>query len=280
MSNIGLVNFLKKYATVSNDFIDDFFGLYDYLNPNNFNVDLDILCNWLKCKKDSLRHTLFNSYTKNIDYKILKNNDKKKVGKPLQKIMLTSDTLKLLCMRSRAQKAEQVRNYYLSLEKLIDKYKNYIISGMNEKIKKVENNQKPKVNPSKGIIYIIQTSDEVGLYKIGRTVNLNKRLNNYNADKADDIVPIFIYETDNVEGVEQCVKGMLKKYQYRKYKEIYQTDINFIKDVINGCGDFNERLNKKMIKIKKNKVSQVLKDHKGGFNFYIGIYKETKESSK
>lgn len=272
MDKITLVDFLKKYSTINNNFIDDFFSLYDYRNPNDFNVDLDILCNWLNCKKDGLRQTLYNSYTKNIDYKILK-SVKSKSGQNLQKIMLTSDTFKLLCMRSRAKKAEQVRNYYLSIEKLVEKYKNHIISSMNDKIKKLENNQKPKVNINKGLIYIIQTSDEIGLYKIGRTTNLKKRLNNYNADKADEIVPIFIYETDNVEGVEQCAKGMLKKYQYRKYKEVYQTDISFIKDVINGCGDFNEKLNKKMIKIKKNKLSKTLKNHKGGFNFYIGIYR-------
>lgn len=47
--------------------------------------------------------------------------------------MLTSDTVKLLCMRSRAEKAEQVRNYYLSLKKFIE--------SMNKKIKSLENNQ-------------------------------------------------------------------------------------------------------------------------------------------
>lgn len=45
-------------------------------------------------------------------------------------------------MRSRAEKAEQVRNYYLSLEKFIDKYKNHVIESMNKKIKSLENNQK------------------------------------------------------------------------------------------------------------------------------------------
>lgn len=273
MENITLVNFLKKYSTVNSDFIDDFFNLYDINNPYDFNVDLDILHNWLECKKDGLRQTLFNTYTKNIDYKILK-SEKSKSGQKLQKIMLTSDTLKLLCMRSRAKKAEQVRIYYLNLEKLVDKYKNHIISSMNDKIKKLKNNQKPKVNPNKGVIYIIQTSDENGLYKIGRTVNLKKRLNNYNADKADEIVPLFVFETDNVEGVEQCAKGMLKKYQYRKYKEIYETDLDFIKVVIEKCGDYNDELECELVKIKKNKLSLALKNHKGGFNYFLGIYKE------
>ena len=270
-----LIDFLKKYSSISNKFIDDFFNLYDYKNSEKFSVDLDTLCIWLKCNKRSLFDTLVKSYTINIDYKILKpDKDKaKSIGKPLRKVMITSNTLKLLCMKSKAKKAEKVREYYLSLEKLVDKYKNHIIDSMDQKIKKLKNNQKPKVNPNKGVIYIIQTSDEKSLYKIGRTVNLKKRLNNYNADKADDIVPLFIFETDNVEGVEQCAKGMLKRLQYRKYKEIYETDIEFIKKVIAKCSEYNDELQCELIKIKKNKVSAALKKHEGGFNYFLGIYK-------
>jgi len=34
------------------------------------------------------------------------------------------------------------------LEQVIDQYKEYIIKGLKDKIKKLENNQKPKINPS------------------------------------------------------------------------------------------------------------------------------------
>jgi hypothetical protein len=73
---------------------------------------------------------------------------------------------------------------------------------------------KPKINPSKGVIYIIQTSDGIGHYKVGKTINLKKRLTNYNGDKKDDIIPIYIYETDNIDAVEECVKRYAKEYQY------------------------------------------------------------------
>lgn len=61
---------------------------------------------------------------------------------------------------------------------------------------------------------------------MGKTVNLKQRLNAYNGDKKDDIIPIYIYETDDIDTVEKCVKLFAKKYQYRKYKEVYKTDIN------------------------------------------------------
>ncbi len=72
-----------------------------------------------------------------------------------------------------AKEAIEVREYFYALEELIDKYKNYIIEGLKDKIEKLEKNQKPKVNPSKGVIYIIQTSDDMTLYKIGKTKKLS-----------------------------------------------------------------------------------------------------------
>ena len=160
-------------------------------------------------------------------------------------------------------KAVQVREYYYELEQVIDQYKEYIIKGLEEKIKILENNQKPKVNPSKGIIYIIQTADGLGHYKIGKTQNLKKRLNSYNGDKKDDIIPLYVYETDDIDNVETCIKGYAKKYQYRKYKEVYKADINLLKELINDCGEFNEKTNLKM----------KWKGKQNGGNYYVAIYR-------
>jgi predicted GIY-YIG superfamily endonuclease len=170
-------------------------------------------------------------------------------------------------MHSKTKKSIEVREYFYGLEELIDKYKNYIIEGLNEKIKKLENNQKPKINPSKGIIYIIQTADDKSLYKIGKTKNLKKRLQNYNADKKDDIIPVYIYETNNIDAVEKCVKAFIKEYQYRKYKEVYEVNIDIIKTFINKCGNIADL----------NKGGNIADLNKGGnkYNskYFIVLYK-------
>ena len=48
----------------------------------------------------------------------------------------------------------KVQQYFLDLEVALYKYKNYIIEGMNNKIQQLENNQKPKINATKKIIYM------------------------------------------------------------------------------------------------------------------------------
>jgi hypothetical protein len=220
-------------------------------------------------QKGHIKDTLVQSYTKNIDYKIIKGVSNGSKGKPSKTILLTPKYFKLMAMQrnfvlGKTKKAVEVREYYYELEQVIDQYKEYIIKGLEEKIKTLENNMKPKINSSKGIIYIIQTADGIGHYKIGKTIDLKKRLNSYNGDKKDDIIPLYVYETDNIDEVESCIKTYAKKYKYRKFKEIYKADINFLKELINDCGDFNEKTNLKM-KWKWGKQE--------GGNFYIAIYK-------
>ena len=145
-------------------------------------------------------------------------------------------------MQTKSKKGVQVREYYYELEQVIDQYKEYIIKGLQDKIKKLENNQKPIINPKKGIIYIIETDDDIGHYKIGKTTNLKKRLSDYTSSKKDNIIPLYIYETDNVDEVEKCIKTYAKKFQYRKYKEVYKADINMLKELINEFGEFTDNI--------------------------------------
>jgi hypothetical protein len=261
---MNLINFLKTHTKINNEFIDDFFRLYNPNDKYNFAINLEDIAKWMNTNKSDLKETLGNSYKETIDYKIIKGKSNGMKGKPKDTILLTPKCFKLMAMQSKTKKAIEVREYYYELEQVIDQYKEYIIKGLEEKIKILENNQKPKINPSKGIIYIIQASDDVGHYKVGKTKNLKQRLKQYNGDKKDDIIPLYIYETDDIDEVERCIKSYAKQYQYRKYKEVYKADINMLKDLINDCGDFNEKTNLKM-KWKSYKQN--------GGNYYIAIFK-------
>lgn len=121
---MNLIEFLKTYSKINNDFIDDFFGLYD---PND---------KWMNTNKSDLKDTLINSYKEKIDYKIIKGKSNGLKGKPKETILLTSKCFKLMAMQSKTKKAIQVREYYYELEQVIDQYKEYIIKGLEEKIKK------------------------------------------------------------------------------------------------------------------------------------------------
>ena len=265
-----LIEFLKQYSKISDKFIDDFFGFVKLNDRFSFNIDLDKISDWLKSKKSDLKETLINTYIEDVDYTIQKDKAGKK-GRTNEIILLTPKCFKLLCMKSRSKKADQVREYYLELEEIIDKYKDYIIDGLNTKIKQLEYNQKPKINPTKGIIYILQATDDIGLYKIGKSTKFKRRLREYQEDKGNDVRPLYIYEVDDIDNIEACIKRNMKEFQYRKYKEIYQTNVKMIKKIMGEC----ELSYCKIQLIKKNKPIPQNKQT-GGFNYFFAVFRQNK----
>ena len=53
---LSLQDYLKKFSSISNKFIDDFFSLYDEnTNNDDYIVNFDIATKWLKLRKDSFK---------------------------------------------------------------------------------------------------------------------------------------------------------------------------------------------------------------------------------
>ena len=233
--------FISKYSFVNTKFAKDFYSIIseDYIERyNEFLINSELLRKWLKINiRRSFNDTIKKSYRKNIDYKVEK--VKKSVGSGGQNfevITLTPEAAKKICLSTKSKIGSQVQQYFIDIELCLYKYKNYIIEGMNNKIKQLENNQKPKINAGKKIIYVFRAlNTDLTLYKIGRTINSRTRFFNHNSQMANDLEVIFQYETDNLEQVESCIKSYMKKSQYRKYKEIYQVDLDIIRKAVNEC---------------------------------------------
>ena len=155
-------------------------------------------------------------------------------------------------MNSKTKKAEEVRTYFIELEKHIDKYKNHIIEALDKKINILENNQKPKVKNIGGVIYVLKSNKDIeGIYRIGRTKKFKERKLVHDSLHPDDMEIVFIYETKNIEEVENCLKAILKSKQYRKRKEFYQIDENILKDLIKTCDNMTLKVKKTNKKIKQ-----------------------------
>lgn len=151
-------------------------------------------------------------------------------------------------MRSRSKRGESVRQYFIDMELALYKYKDYIVDGLNTKIEQLENNQKPKNYPNKGIIYVLQAlnTENTSLYKIGRTINSKSRFNSHNSPLANDLKVIMIYETENVKQTEACLKNFMREAKYRKYKEIYEIDLNILRKIVKKCDADVKEINEKI----------------------------------
>lgn len=276
---LSFQDFLKKYSTIPNEFIDDFYKLFHNKDIHSHEkiIDLEIIAKWLGTHKHKLKKTLLQSYQKNIDYIIKKTpKTKSKGGQNREIILVTIDCFKMICQSTKSVKGKEVRRYFIEVEKLMDKYKNYIIEGLEQKIETIEKGKKPKINPKKGVIYVFKTPNtpENNLYKIGRSIAFKKRIQSHQSSLSQDIDILFVQETDDVVVVEKCVKAIMQKRQYRKYKEIYQVDLDIIKTTIHECEELKSKINE-MDKINAESDEQI-----GGFKYYIMINVDKSESSE
>jgi phage anti-repressor protein len=239
--------FLKKYSTIPNQFIDDFFKIIKNYNDfdNLFYIYLDNVAKWVNQKKSNIKRTLVKNFSKNIDYSIEKIEVGR--GKPKENILLKSSTFKKLCMMLNNKKAKEVREYFLKVEETLDKYKNYIINSLKTQVKKMDTSLKSRKKPSKGVIYGFEINDNNRKFiKIGKSKDFLQRMKQHNSSHADKIDVEFLFETDNFNEVEGCIKGIMKKYQYRKGKEVYEVEIDKLKELTDGCDKLTKKFHKTM----------------------------------
>lgn len=265
--------FLLKFSDVPKDFIYDFFNIAkEEYDDYDFSIDFDVVCIWLNVQKYHLKRSLLNNFEENYDYviDIIKIPHRYGASRK-EEILLTPNCFKELCMISQTPKAKEVRKYYISIEKLIKKYNQDIQDKLYKKLNMLYKNQKPKINVNGGVIYILEAlNSDTNLYKIGKTTNLRNRLNNYNSGNANDVEPIFILEVDDIDNVELCVKKTIKEFQYRKYKEIYEIDIDVLKQVMTRCDDFVNSMKKLISSKREFKKLDRLHDAQNGL--YLAIY--------
>jgi hypothetical protein len=250
-------SFILKYSFINIKFINDFYNIIkeDYIERySEFLIDSELLRKWLQINiRRKFNDTIKRSYKKNVDYKLEKiKKSEGSGGHNLEVITLTPEAAKKICLSTNSKLGPKVQQYFIDLELVLYKYKNYIIDGMQKKINQLENNQKPKINSQKKFIYVFRAlNTDLTLYKIGKTINSKTRFSKHNSPLANDLEVLFQYETDNIDQVESCIKALMKKAQYRKYKEIYRIDLDILKQTIKGCDAKINEINNNIDKINK-----------------------------
>jgi hypothetical protein len=180
-------------------------------------------------------------------------------------------------MISQTAKAKEVRKYFIEMEKIVRMYHERIRETMYKQIGILKKNQKPKIEVKSVVLYVINAqNNELNepLYKIGKTNNIVRRVNEHNNGvMANDENVEFIIPVKDIGTAERCLKGSIKIFQYRKYKEIYEIDIEVLRDVMSKCKDVADGITKIYEKNNK-KVKSVIKEMNKGGKYYMIVKKE------
>jgi len=89
-------------------------------------------------------------------------------------------------------------------------------------------------------IYILLVNKNKNIFKLGRTGNIRKRLQAYSTgkDSHPDIKYILIVN-DNKQ-VENCAKIFLKTKQFKANKELYQENLELLKNIVYNCANMDK----------------------------------------
>ena len=93
--------------------------------------------------------------------------------------------------------------------------------------------------------------DIVNLYKIGKTKKFKERIRTHNSSHTDNVDIVHVYESNNIDAIETCLKGVLMSTQYRKRKEFYEIDLDLLKKLIKSCDSMTLAAKKSNSKIRQ-----------------------------
>ena len=109
-------------------FLSSFYCYLKYDSKNDFIIDLDNVWKWLDfSQKYNAKYTLEKNFIANKDYKLFApeaSGAKKdsRGGHNKEIIMLNVETFKKFCLKAGTKKADEIHDYFIKLEELIQKY--------------------------------------------------------------------------------------------------------------------------------------------------------------
>ncbi len=152
-------NLLNKVKNTFNEyeqqlFIASFYSYLNYHKTDDYIVDLDNIWQWLGfSQKIKAKELLEKNFILDKDYKkplYLEVKQKKNGGQNIQKYYLNVKTFKSFCLKAGTKKADEIHEYYLKMEELIQEVleeeaiemKNKLLIKQSELEKLEENNKK------------------------------------------------------------------------------------------------------------------------------------------
>ena len=244
MSKITLKEFLKKFTAIPEKFINEYYKFYELCETNKFGILIESLVKYLGITSQKrLQETLRTSYELNIDYVIIRENNKLMKDVKDAQYMLSFECFEKICMNSSTKKGQEFRDYFVMLLKFIDYYKNHITDKL---MQLTETNK---------FIYILMVNKTSNILKLGRTGNIRKRLQTYATGKENhpDVKFIMIVEDDKRD--EKCAKLFAKAFQYKANKELYKMHNDNLKKIIFNCAGIDKDVIENIKSIKSNNTN-------------------------
>ena len=210
-------------------FISSFYCYINYNKITDFVIDLDNIWKWLDfTNKANAKKLLVKYYIIDKDYKnSLDTSIKQELkhgGQNIQKFYLNIKTFKSLCLKAGTKKADEIHEYYIKLEQLIQEVleeetnelktllsqkENTIKNADQDKFKAIEKTLVAQFPVNNECIYFgtIDNANEKGdkLIKFGHSNNLPLRVQDHHKNY-DNFILRDVFKVHNRQEIENAIK--------------------------------------------------------------------------
>jgi phage anti-repressor protein len=231
-------------------FIASFYTYLNYDKTADFIVDIDYIWKWLGFnRKFNATSCLKNNFIINKDYKYSDVNDSFATartgakntgsgGHNIQKFFLNIKTFKSLCLKAQTKKADEIHEYYIKLEELINEVleeealemknkllikDNLITNAIQDKLKAIEKTLVSQFPVNCECIYFgtIDNSNAEGekLIKFGQSNNLSVRLQDHHKTYENFILR-DAFKVHNRQEIENAIKTSSKIRKHLRTIEV------------------------------------------------------------
>jgi hypothetical protein len=253
-------------------FVASFYCSLNYDSKTDYVIDFDIVWKWLGYKRKSDgKRVLEKFFVNDIDYKIKlaaetcgASLDNLHGGQNKEIIMLNINTFKKFCLKAGTKKADEVHDYYIKLEELLQETVNeetnelrLQLDNKEQEMLRIEEENKilirkyvkktKEIIDSKNVVYLM-TTDEGEIkreYVVGKSIDLDHRKNTYDHNKLHDFKVVYYVsckDTKLMDILEPTVLMKLEKYRCKAGRDVFllpeSADITLFTNIYDECFNF------------------------------------------
>lgn len=230
--------------------------------------------------KERYNELLYKNFAENDDYKSISSSEMKKSYVPLEghiempnhidsgnrtkHLIVSPDCFKSSLMMMNTQRAKQIRQYYLQIEKVFRQYMKQLSESKDKQLEDMKQSldsyKMMVINKATfkcdQYIYIATSRNyaKQNIFKVGMSKTVEKRLSGYQTGRAsnDKFSYVYLMKCVDAKAMEQLIFTRLKSFSYEDSREMFQIHFETLKDILSIFEKFEnesfENINKLLSK--------------------------------
>jgi hypothetical protein len=194
-------------------FVSQFYCYLNYNTKKDFVVDLDNIWKWIGCvRKEHAKTLLEKHFVEGADFIKKENSEENKDRRTnnKEKILMTINTFKKMCMKAHTKETDDIHDYYIKLEDLLLETINEEVDDLKNKLQKKDKQLKQQMQKNDVLTNLLKNKECVYLEEISQNlikINFHEidKINNISNNITNNCIYLDSFECTDIKEVEKNI---------------------------------------------------------------------------